>query len=277
MEEGKIKVIGDNLKGGDEIVDLKGKLVTAPYVDPHLHLDYVYTLEAMGTQGAKSGILFEAIELWPEFKRSLTMEGVKERAKRGIYDEVSQGVQTIRTHVDVTDPKFTGLKAMLELKDQMKDILDIQIVAFPQERMYTYRGGKELVEEALKMGADCVGGIPHYEPAREFGERSVHDIVDLAIKYDKLIDVRCDETDDVQSRFIELLNALVLLEDYGARTTASHTCPSAVQTIPTLFACSISLKEAVFLSSPARRKTPIFKGAKTLIRNAEVLPALRNF
>lgn len=224
VEDGKIKAIGQNLEGGDEIVDLKGKLVTAPYVDPHLHLDYVYTLEAMGAQGAKSGTLFEAIELWPEFKRSLTVEGVKERAKRGIYDEVSQGVQTIRTHVDVTDPTFTGLKAMLELKDEMKDIVDIQIVAFPQEGMYTYRGGKELVEEALKMGADCVGGIPHYEPAREFGERSVHDIVDLAIKYDKLIDVHCDETDDVQSRFVELLNALVLMEDYGTRTTASHTC-----------------------------------------------------
>lgn len=74
------------------------------------------------------------------------------------------------------------------------------------------------------MGADAVGGIPHYEPAREFGEKSIHDIVELALKYDKLIDVHCDETDDPQSRFVELLNALVLMEDYGTRTTASHTC-----------------------------------------------------
>jgi cytosine deaminase len=69
-----------------------------------------------------------------------------------------------------------------------------------------------------------VGGIPHYEPAREFGEKSVHDTVKLALKYDKLIDVHCDETDDTHSRFLELLNALVLMEDYGRRTTASHTC-----------------------------------------------------
>jgi cytosine deaminase len=80
------------------------------------------------------------------------------------------------------------------------------------------------VEEALKMGADVVGGIPHYEPAREFGEKSVHDIVELALKYEKLIDVHCDETDDPHSRFVELLNALVLMEDYGDKTTASHTC-----------------------------------------------------
>ena len=154
----------------------------------------------------------------------MTVESVKNLALKGIRDEVSQGVQHIRTHIDVTDPNFTALKAMLEMKQELKDIVEIQIVAFPQEGMYTYKGGRELVEEALKMGADVVGGIPHYEPAREFGERSVHDIVKLAMKYDKLIDVHCDETDDVQSRFVELLNALVLMEDYGTRTTASHTC-----------------------------------------------------
>lgn len=224
VDNGVIKAIGKDLGPAAEIIDLGGKMVTAPYVDPHLHLDYVYTLSELGQEGAGSGTLFEAIEMWPKFKKNLTVESVKNLALRGIRDEVSQGVQHIRTHIDVTDPNFTALKAMLEMKQELKDIVEIQIVAFPQEGMYTYRGGRELVEEALKMGADVVGGIPHYEPAREFGERSVHDIVKLAMKYDKLIDVHCDETDDSQSRFVELLNALVLMEDYGTRTTASHTC-----------------------------------------------------
>ncbi|NMB43714.1 MAG: amidohydrolase family protein, partial [Clostridiales bacterium] len=206
------------------VIDLEGKLVTAPYVDPHLHLDYVYTLSELGKEGAGTGTLFEAIEMWPKFKETLTIESVKSLALKGIKDEVSKGVQYIRTHIDVTDPTFTGLKAMLELKEELKDIVDIQIVSFPQQGMYTYKGGRDLVEEALKMGADVVGGIPHYEPAREFGEKSVHDIVELALKYNKLIDVHCDETDDPHSRFVELLNALVLMEDYGERTTASHTC-----------------------------------------------------
>ena len=224
VENGVIRQIGHDLGPAEETIDLEGKLVTAPYVDPHLHLDYVYTLSELGQQGAGSGTLFEAIEMWPRFKQTLTVESVKQLALKGIRDEVSQGVQHIRTHIDVTDPKFTALKAMLELKSELKDTLDIQIVAFPQEGMYTYRGGRDLVEEALKMGADVVGGIPHYEPAREFGERSIRDIVALALKYDKLIDVHCDETDDPHSRFVELLNALVLMEDYGTRTTASHTC-----------------------------------------------------
>ena len=224
VEDGKITEIGTNLPKCEEEIDLHGKLVLPPYVDPHLHLDYVYTLSELGEEGAGSGTLFEAIELWPKFKETLTVESVKRLAMKGIKDEVSQGVQHIRTHIDVTDPNFTALKAMLEMKEDLKDIVDIQIVSFPQQGMYTYKGGVDLVEEALKMGADVVGGIPHYEPAREFGEKSVHDIVRLGLKYDKMIDVHCDETDDTHSRFLELLNALVLLEDYGSRTTASHTC-----------------------------------------------------
>ena len=224
VDNGVIKAIGKDLGPADTVIDLNGKLVIAPYVDPHLHLDYVYTLSELGQEGAGSGTLFEAIEMWPKFKETLTVESVKKLALKGIKDEVSQGVQYIRTHIDVTDPKFTALKAMLELREELKDIVDIQIIAFPQQGMYTYKGGRDLVEEALKMGADIVGGIPHYEPAREFGEKSLHDIVELALKYDKLIDVHCDETDDPQSRFVELLNALVLMEDYGEKTTASHTC-----------------------------------------------------
>ncbi|MBP7399590.1 MAG: amidohydrolase family protein [Chitinophagales bacterium] len=224
VEDGKIIHIGTDLPKCEEEIDLNGKLVLPPYVDPHLHLDYVYTLSELGKDGAGSGTLFEAIELWPQFKKTLTKESVKRLAMRGIKDEVSQGVQHIRTHIDVTDPNFTALKAMLEMREELKHIVDIEIVAFPQEGMYMYKGGRDLVEEALKMGADVVGGIPHYEPAREFGEKSIHDIVKLALKYDKPIDVHCDETDDPHSRFLELLNALVFLEDYGSRTTASHTC-----------------------------------------------------
>lgn len=224
VENGQITHIGTHFPKCDEEIDLNGKLVLPPYVDPHLHLDYVYTLSELGQEGAGTGTLFEAIELWPQFKKTLTVESVKRLAMKGIKDEVSQGVQHIRTHIDVTDPNFTALKAMLELKEHLKDKVDIQIVAFPQEGMYMYKGGRDLVEEALKMGADVVGGIPHYEPAREFGEKSIHDIVKLALKYDKMIDVHCDETDDPHSRFVELLNGLVYMEDYGSRTTASHTC-----------------------------------------------------
>ena len=226
VDEGVIVAIDSKVDDTDkkvnEVIDLEGNLVVPPYVDPHLHLDYVFTA-SMGEQNG-SGTLFEGIQRWSESKGNVSIEQMKERIYRGIRKEMLQGVQSIRTHIDVTEPSLTGLKAALEVKSELKDKLDLQIVAFPQEGMYAYRGGAELVEESLKMGADCVGAIPHFELARSFGERSIHKTVELAIKYDKLIDVHCDETDDTQSRFLELLNALVTMEEIGTRTAASHTC-----------------------------------------------------
>ena len=206
-----------------EIVDLGGRLVCEPYVESHIHLDYVYTADIPAEETA-SGTLFEAIEKWSGSKHQLSKEDIKKRAYKGILTEMRNGVQYIRTHVDVTDPEFTAFQAMLEVKEEVKDKVDIQLIAFPQEGMYAYKGGDKLVEEGLKMGADCVGAIPHFELAREFGEKSIHKTIELAVKYNKLIDVHCDETDDTQSRFLELLNALALMEGIGTRTTASHTC-----------------------------------------------------
>ena len=222
VEDGVFKKIGNNIQG-DKAVDLNGNLVLPPYVDPHIHLDYVFTARKDGALNG-TGTLFEGIQRWSETKSDLTIEEIKERAKLGIKKEMLNGVQFIRTHADVTDPSLISLKALLELREELKDIVTIQVVAFPQEGMYAYKGGDLLVEEALKMGADCVGAIPHFEFAREFGEKSIHKTVELALKYNKLIDVHCDETDDDQSRFLELLAALAYMNDIGHLTTASHTC-----------------------------------------------------
>src|SRR3546814_14345107 len=123
---------------------------------------------------------FEGIARWNEVKKTQTREDARERALKGIQEEVSKGVQFIRTHIDVDDPKLTGLKAMLEIRDQLKDNVTIQLVAFPQEGMYDYKGGDELIEEELKWGADCGGGIQLFEWAREIGEKSVPSTVELA-------------------------------------------------------------------------------------------------
>lgn len=223
VKDGVIEQMGKGLPAAEQEIDLKGRLVVPPYVDSHLHLDYVYTGGGDDAKNA-SGTLFEGIARWHDVKKTQTFEDAKQRMLKGIQEEVSKGVQYIRTHIDICDPELTGLKAMLELREELKDNVTIQIVAFPQEGMYAYKGAVELMEEALKMGADCVGGIPHFEWAYEFGQDSVRKTVELALKYDKLIDVHCDETDDPMSRHVQLLNALVMIEGIGARSTASHTC-----------------------------------------------------
>lgn len=206
-----------------EIYDLKGRLVSEPFVESHIHLDYVYTA-SVPKEETGSGTLFEAIDKWSDSKSVLTVQDIKDRAYLGIKAEMRNGVQAIRTHVDVTDPKLTAMKALLEVKEEVKDYLDLQLIAFPQEGYYAYDGGAELVEEALKMGADVVGGIPHFEFTRELGEKSVKKAFELAEKYDKLVDIHCDETDDEQSRFVELIAANAYYTGMKSRVTASHTC-----------------------------------------------------
>lgn len=226
ITDGKFKEIGPGLAAkvtAEKVVDLEGKLAVPPYVDPHIHLDYVFT--ALNPAAAnKTGSLFEGIQRWSETKGRLTKEEIKERARQAMKQEILTGVQYIRTHVDVTDPKLTALLAMLELREEVKDTCTLQIIVFPQEGMYAYQGGDKLVEEALTMGADLVGAIPHFEYTREDGVKSVQKAFELAVKYDKMVDIHCDETDDDQSRFIEVLAAEALRSGIAEKATASHTC-----------------------------------------------------
>lgn len=204
-----------------ETIDLNGKLVCAPFVEPHIHLDT--TLTAGQPRWNESGTLFEGIQCWSERKEFLTKEDVKERAKKALSWQIANGIGHVRTHVDTTDPSLVALKAMLEVKAEMKDFIDLQIVAFPQEGLISYRNGLELVEEAMKMGADVVGGIPHFEFTREDGVDSIREIFRIAQKYDKDIDIHCDEIDDEQSRHIEVVARETIINDYQGRVTASHT------------------------------------------------------
>ncbi|MGX7106522.1 amidohydrolase family protein [Hutsoniella sourekii] len=227
VEDDKFAKIGNNLGDADEVIDLGGRLVIPPYVDSHLHLDYYFTGQDDKVKN-ESGTLFEAIDLWNDYKKGTTKEEMKERIRQAVKDVASYGTQYIRAQTDCTDPNLTGIKAALEVRDELKDNITIQVVAFPQNGMYSYKEegktGRDLVEEALQLGADCVGGIPHNEWSRDDGNESIREIVRLAIKYDKLIDVHCDETDDDQARFLELLNAEAMKQGYGKLTTASHTC-----------------------------------------------------
>ncbi|MER1985759.1 MAG: cytosine deaminase [Solibacillus sp.] len=222
--DGKFAKITQNveeLPAGEEVIDVNGSLVLPPFIEPHIHLDT--TLTAGEPEWNLSGTLFEGIQRWSQRKESLTHEDVKLRAKTAIKWQIAQGIQFIRTHVDVTDPQLIALKAMLEVKEEMKDFVDIQLVAFPQEGILSYPNGAELLEEALKLGADVIGGIPHFEFTREYGVESMKIMFDLAEKYDVLIDVHCDEIDDEQSRFVEVVAKEAYERGLGARTTASHT------------------------------------------------------
>ncbi|ARK30157.1 cytosine deaminase [Halalkalibacter krulwichiae] len=222
IKNNQIEAISENVEGYEgEVLDLEGCLVLPPFVEPHIHLDT--TLTAGEPEWNKSGTLFEGIQRWSERKQSLTKEDVKSRAKKALTWQIGQGIQHVRTHVDVTDPSLIALEALLEVKEEMASHVNLQIVAFPQEGILSYPNGEELLEESLRMGADVVGGIPHYEFTREYGVESMKKAFALAEKYDRLVDIHCDEIDDEQSRFVEVVAAEAYRLGMGERVTASHT------------------------------------------------------
>ncbi len=202
-------------------IDAASNLVVPPFIEPHIHLDA--TLTAGEPAWNMSGTLFEGIERWGERKALVTHEDTKARAKKTIDMLVDHGIQHVRTHVDVTDPTLSALKSMLEVREETRHLIDLQIVAFPQEGIESFKGGRELMTEAIAMGADVVGGIPHFENTRDQGVSSIKFLMDLAERSGCLVDVHCDETDDPQSRFLEVLAEEARVREMGDRVTASHT------------------------------------------------------
>lgn len=222
IQNGRITHIQAGIKDtASREVDCREQLVTPPFVESHIHLDSV--LAAGQPRFNESGTLFEGIQIWGERKQSLSKADVQARALEALKLMASHGVLYVRTHVDVTEPKLIALDALLELREQVKDWTTVQIVAFPQDGIYSRRENDGLLEEAVKRGADAVGGIPHYELTREDGVRSVHKAFELAEKYDRLIDIHCDEVDDDQSRFVEVIVAEAIKRGNGERVSASHT------------------------------------------------------
>ena len=224
IEEGKIsRIFSQNevFNYSGEILDGEEGIIYPPFVEPHIHLDATQT--AGQPNWNQSGTLFEGIERWAERKSLLSHEDVKSRAWKTLKWQIANGVQYVRTHVDVSDPTLTALKAMLDVKKEIAPWVDLQIVAFPQEGILSYPNGEKLLDQAMEMGADVVGGIPHFEFTREYGVESMHIAFDIARKYNKQIDIHCDEIDDEQSRFVETVAALALKYDMGEKVTASHT------------------------------------------------------
>ncbi|GLV56863.1 cytosine deaminase [Dictyobacter sp. S3.2.2.5] len=203
-----------------EEIDAEGRLLSPPFIDAHVHLDAVLTVGQPRYNA--SGTLLEGIQIWSERKPSLTHEDVKRRALEEIQWEVAQGTLHIRSHVDVCDPNLTALRALLEVREEVRDICDLQLVAFPQDGILSFPNGRALMRQAMELGCDVVGGIPHYEWTRDMGVEDVHYVFELAKEFNRDIDCHCDETDDPLSRFTEVMAADTIERSWQGRVTSSH-------------------------------------------------------
>src|SRR5579864_5403032 len=204
-----------------QVVDLGGALVTPALVEPHIHLDAVLTVGE--PRHNETGSLFEGIAIWAERVKLLTVDDVKRRVRTVLRWQLANGVQFVRSHVDVCDPELRAVRALIELRQEIGDQMTMQLVAFPQQGIMSFDGGEELMKRAVDMGVDVVGAIPHFELTREYGERSVKFAMALAADKGLRVDIHCDETDDDHSRFVEVMAAETIRLGMGGRVTASHT------------------------------------------------------
>src|SRR3954451_13844928 len=204
-----------------ETRDLGGRLVTPPLVEPHIHLDAVLTVGQ--PRPNVSGSLFEGIAIWAERVEDLSVDDVKTRVQKVLRWQVANGVQAVRSHVDVCDPQLRALRALVDLREEARGTIDLQLVAFPQQGILSFDGGAELMRKAVEAGADVVGAIPHYELTREDGVESVRFAMALADEHGLRVDIHCDETDDEHSRFVETMVAETIRRGMSGRVTASHT------------------------------------------------------
>jgi cytosine deaminase len=202
-------------------IDADGGLVSPPFADTHIHLDSVLTVG--DPTHNESGTLIEGILTWAERKKTLDHDDVKRRAREAILWKVSQGTGFIRSHVDVC----TALRALLELREEVREIVDLELIAFPQDGVLSFPDGEALMREAMRLGCDVVGGIPHYELTREDGIEEVGIVFDIARDFDKPLDLHCDETDDDHSRFLEHVAARTIRDGLHGRVAASHVTAMA--------------------------------------------------
>jgi cytosine deaminase len=221
VRHGRIAEIAPKIDAdAKEVIDANGQLMSPPFVDPHFHMDATLSLGLPRLN--QSGTLLEGIALWGELKPLLTPEAVMERALRYCDLAVSQGLLSIRSHVDVSTAPLIGVEALLEVRKQVAPYIDLQLVAFPQDGLFRATDAEANLLRALDMGVDVVGGIPHFERTMEDGARSVRRLCAIAAERGLRVDLHCDESDDPMSRHVETLAAEATRLGLGDRVVASH-------------------------------------------------------
>ncbi|MCC5970079.1 MAG: amidohydrolase family protein [Pararhodobacter sp.] len=203
-----------------QVIDATGDLVCPPFVDPHFHMDA--TLSYGQPRVNASGTLLEGIALWGELKAIATIDEMKARALEYCDWAVSMGLLAIRSHVDTCDPDLKGVQALLDVRETVKEYIDLQLVAFPQDGLYRDPNALEQTLRALDMGVDVVGGIPHFERTMDEGSWSITNLCKIAADRGLPVDMHCDETDDPMSRHIETLAYETQRLGLNGRVAASH-------------------------------------------------------
>ncbi|MBT5944571.1 MAG: amidohydrolase family protein [Rhodospirillaceae bacterium] len=208
------------------IIDAEGRLCVPGFIEPHIHLDKVMLADSIPVN--VSGSLDEAIEILGARKESYSTADIVARAGQIIRAAVANGVTRMRTHIDVdTGCGLTAFEALLEVRKRFADLVELQIVAFPQKGIVGDPGCEALLREAMDRGADQIGGMPFNEAAPEESREHIEIAFAIARDHGCDVDMHIDETDDPDARTLEMLCEAAIAHGWQGRVTAGHTCALA--------------------------------------------------
>lgn len=239
IQGAKIAKIGEKLGDAKKVIDAGGSLVTESFINGHLHLCKVYTLgmmddEALGAySGGSMGGAMTAIELAARVKARYDEKWIIENVRKAVDLAVKFGNTHIRAFADVdTKARLEGVKALLKAREEYKDRVTIEVVAFPQDGVVRDPGAEDYVEQALKLGADVVGGIPWIEYTEADEQEHIDRMFALAKKYNKPVSMLIDDAGDPTLKTLEMLAVKTIKEGWEGRVTAQHSRAMALYPEP---------------------------------------------
>lgn len=264
-----VKVDGDTQK----VIDAEGKLVTESFVNGHLHLCKVYTLSmmdeaAMGayTDGSMGGAM-TAIELAANVKEQYDESWIIENVRKALNLAVKFGNTHIRAFADTdTKAKLEGIKALIRAREEYKDRVKVEVVAFPQDGVVRDPGAEEYIEAALKLGADVVGGIPWIEYTDADAQEHIDRMFALAKKYDKPVSMLIDDAGDPTLKTLEMLAVTTIKNGWEGRVTAQHSRAMALYPEPYYRKIEYLLKRAQIGVVSDPQTGPLYARVKDLYK-----------
>lgn len=229
IEGDRLAALADGPLDGDRVVEADGRLTTEAFVNAHMHLDKVYSLPRVGDEalaaytGGTMGGAMHAIELARRVKQDYDRSWIEPNVARALTEAVRHGTLTIQAFVDIdTTGGLEGLHGVLAAREAFGGVLDVQVVAFPQDGVLRDPGAADLVEEALDLGADVVGGIPWIEHSDRDAQAHVEWACALAARTGRRVAMLTDDAGDPALRTTEMLAVAMLEHDLVGRGVACH-------------------------------------------------------
>lgn len=281
IDDGKIVKIQNKIGGkAKKVINAGGRLVTESFCNPHLHLCKVYTFEMLGEaalsayHGESMGQAMTAIELASAVKAKYDARWIIKNVRKNIKLAALNGNLHIRAFADVDrKAKLEGIIALLQARKEFEGIVDIQVVAFPQDGVVREPGADKLVRRAMDMGANVVGGIPWIEYTDADAKTHIDLMMEIAKEFDADISMLVDDAGDPGLRTLEMLAVRTIEEKRQGRSLAHHARAMCMYPEPYFEKVAALLKKAKMGVVSDPHTGPLHARVKELLRE-EVLVCL---